>query len=156
MTSLDRVVANWALGRVTSDQLPAAAVQALDNGLESPSMIALAVSKDVADPRHHRLFESALRELGRPLLTRAEAGRLVAQEWAERVCAGSVAPVEGAKEIWMISLECDDLGNELGIFGGRVSEYEGLSTAADRDRVAEMIVGEAQRLLSRGVETSGS
>ena len=84
-------------------------------------------------------------------MAKPEAGRVIAQEYAEGICKGTITPVDGARAIWRVSLECKELSGELGIFGGRVSEYEGLLDG--RERISEMIVCEARELITRGTDT---
>jgi hypothetical protein len=146
MTWLDRAAAYWAFGLLSSDKLPGVALEALEHGVESPSMIELASADAVPNPSLHRLFEKVLRELGRSPLTKPEAGRMIAREYAEQICRGTIVPVEGAQAIWRISLECEELRSELGIFGGRVTEYADLP--AERESISEMIVSEARKLIT--------
>jgi len=108
-------------------------------------MIELASADTKPNPSLHRLFEKALTELGRSALTKPEAGRIIAREYAGQICDGTVAPVVGARAIWRVSLESEELSRELGIFGGRVSEYEGLPSG--RERISEMILSEAKELI---------
>jgi hypothetical protein len=158
MTSLDRAVAYWSFGWLPSDRLPAVALEALERGTESPSIIELASADSAANPDLHPLFEKALTELGRTRLARAEAGRMIARDYAEQICNEAIKPVDGARAIWRVSLECPELEGELGIFGGRVSEYEGLSDG--RERISAMIVSEARELIKqddgRGIEGRSS
>src|SRR5437879_5071793 len=109
MTSLDWAIVNWSFGWLQSDKLPEIAIDALEHGIESPSIIELASAERVANPDLHRLFQKILAELGRTALTKPEAGRLIAQEYAEEICNGAITPVDGARAIWRVSLECEDL-----------------------------------------------
>lgn len=159
MPWLDRQVAYWTFGWLPSDKLPGVALDALERGIDSPTMIALASADATAEPEHHVLFRKALLELGRSPFSKADAGRIIAQVYAEQICEGKIAPVEGANEIWRVSLECPELTSELGIFGGRVSDYHGLPEGFDRpsdvviaetrQRISEAIIAEARSLLGR-------
>ena len=153
---LDRAIAYWSFGWLSSDKLPEVAVEILELGVVSPSIIQLASADRVADPNLHRLFEDVLADLGRLRMTKPEAGRFIAQEYAEDICKGTITPVEGARTIWRVSLECEELGRELGIFGGRVTEYEGLPSG--HDRISDMIVYEAKDLIekSKGEKSKGT
>jgi len=149
ITTFDRAVAYWSFGWLPSDELPKVALEALDHGLESPSLIELASAESSVGPRLHRLFEKALVELGHSRLTKAEAGRIIAEEYADQICKAKISPVEGARAIWRVTLECGDLTRELGIFGGRVSEYEGVSSES-RENISKMILSEARELTKQG------
>ena len=146
VSAFDRAVAYWSFGWLPSDKLPTVALEALEQGIESPSMIKLASSDDRAGPDLHRLFEKALTELRRHRLTKSEAGRIIAREHAEAICKGAISPVDGARAIWRVSLECEDLGGQLSIFGGRVTEYEGMCEG--REAISELIVSEARDLVT--------
>jgi len=145
MNPLDRAIALWSFGWLPSDGLPKVAIEALEQGLETPSMIELAAADGNADPHLHCLFEKALKDLGRSRLKKAEAGRLIAQEIAQQITQGKVTPLNGAKAIWKVTGECEELCQELGIFGGRVTEYEGMPDG--RECIADLILAEAKALL---------
>jgi hypothetical protein len=144
-TAFSFAVAQWVLGWVSSDQLPAIAMKALEEGIESTTLSQLSVEEAVGNPDLHAKFEKALSEIGMPKIDKANAGRIVARYIAQKICDGHVTPIEGAREIWKITLECRELTDELGIFSGRASEYEDLPDM--RDRISEMIVHEAQSLI---------
>jgi hypothetical protein len=143
--SFERAIAYWSFGWLPSDRLPDVAADALGSGLDSSSLVALASSEKTPNPELHTMFEAALAELGRQRLTKVEAGRLIAKDYAQKICDGQLDAIEGARLIWKVSLESDELGSELGIFGGRVTEYEGMPEL--RDREAAMILEEAQALI---------
>ena len=94
--ALDRAVAHWSFGWLPSDRLPGVALEALEHGLESPSMVELASADSTAGPRLEGLFEKALAELGRSFLAKPEAGRIIARDYAKQICEGTVTPVDGA------------------------------------------------------------
>lgn len=123
------------------------AIQALEQGLETPSMIELAAADGNANPCLHSLFEKALKELGWSRIKKVEAGRLIALEIAQQIIQGKVTPLNGAKAIWKITGECEELCQEFGIFGGHVTEYEGMPD--DRECIAELILSEAKALLTQ-------
>jgi hypothetical protein len=135
----------WSFGWLPSDKLPEAAVAALEDGLKSPTLIDLAAAGSTANPDLHRKFETVLQELGSPRLSKTEAGRRLAREFARKISDGEIAPIDGAKAIWKIELECRELRHELGIFGGRASEYEGCPQ--QQGEISEVIVEEAKELL---------
>jgi len=143
--SFQRAIAYWSFGWLASDRLPEVAADALATGLDSSSLVALASCDSTPNPELHTMFEAALAELGRQRLSKPEAGRLSAKDYAQKVCDGELDPIEGARLIWRVSLEADELGSEFGIFGGRVTEYEGMPEL--RDKEAAMIIEEARALI---------
>lgn len=143
--SFDLQVAYWSFGWLPSDQLPEVALQALEIGFDTPSLIELVGRPSEPNPELHLLFERALLELDRERMDIAEAGRLIARDYALQICAKTISPIQGAKAIWRVSLECDEPISELGIFAGRASEYEDLPHL--REEISEDIVQEAYALL---------
>jgi hypothetical protein len=144
ITAFDRAVAYWSFGWLQSDTLPRVAIEALEQGIESPSLLELAAAGNTANADFHCLFEKSLTELGRSRLSKAEAGRVIARDYTYQICNRKLTPIEGARAIWRVSLECEELTRELGIFAGRVTEYEDLPSL--RERISEMILSEAQAL----------
>jgi len=145
MTSLDRAIAYWSFDWLPSDRLPGIALDALEHGIESPSILELACREGAEGIVLHELFKKALSELGKSPLSKLQAGRIIALEYAEHIISGRIPPVEGARLIWKVSLECEELIKELGIFGGRVSEYEDLPS--QRELICDTIRAEAKELL---------
>ncbi len=143
--SFDRAVAFWCFGWLPSNELPAVAVNVLEHGIESPSLIRLASAETNGDPDYHRIFEKALSELGCPRLSKQEAGRMIARHYAMKISNHELKPIEGARLIWRILLECPELTPDLGIFAGRVTEYE--DCPPNRDGIERMIRLEAEALL---------
>lgn len=147
MTILDRANVYWSFGWLASDKLPGVALDALEQGMESPSVLELACRDGSEGLILHGLFEKALSELGRAPLSKLEAGRMIAREYAEEIANGKLSPIEGARLIWKVSLDCEELTQELGIFGGRASEYEDLPS--ERKLISDTILAEAKQLLKQ-------
>ena len=89
-------------------------------------MIELAGAEPTGNPQLHDLFEKGLHEVDRTRIGMAEAGRIIARGYARQICDKEITPIDGARAIWRVTLECRELDPELGIFGGRASEYEDL------------------------------
>ena len=80
--------------------LPLTAARALSAGWESEHLILLAGESPGVDPRHLRdLFRLALTELERSPMTFREALTMLARYQAERIVAGTVEPITGARMI---------------------------------------------------------
>jgi hypothetical protein len=92
-------ICDWRLGRYVN--LPQLAVDALSNGLDSPSLRVLAG----ANPKEAglgELFESAIDELGYSSVDKKYAAIYLSRQIAERITAGQIGEYEGAKGIWEI------------------------------------------------------
>jgi hypothetical protein len=88
------VAARMALGLIGPGDLLSAADAALDGGLDSPALIALAA----ADTNEARaLFERAWRELTVSQPSRREAVTHLAHDAAAKIVGGTLAPYTGAK-----------------------------------------------------------
>jgi hypothetical protein len=96
----DLVQAQWVLGRFPWDQLPNVAIEALVQGFEGPAILDLA---SFDRPTLHLLkaegVDAAFREMGRPSLSRGEAGLRLAREEALRILRGEVSPESGSAGI---------------------------------------------------------
>ena len=91
------------------------------------------------------LFEMIICELGKHRLSKYEAGKYMAKEIAHEICKGSITPIEGAKQIWNICIECGELTQEIGIFGGRVGEYDDLPHM--HDHISNLIKADAKSFI---------
>lgn len=138
-------IACWSLGWLPSDELPQVAERVLAEGFESPALVKVACSDYSADPGLHGLFEKALNDFGRARMKKSEAGLFIARRIAKRIVQGGIAPCDGARDIWKVSLECKELSSKLGIFGGRVTEIE--DQPKFRDQISRLIIQDAENLL---------
>jgi hypothetical protein len=141
---LSRIAEMYALGKVPIDDLPAAAIEALEAGLDSPTLRQLA-GADGADAETIRnLFSKSLGELGIPIPSPSEAGLAFARHIAGEIVRGVLAPYDGAKQIWHIYTRFPELGR-LRIFVGMASEYEDDET--HRENYSRSIVEESRKLM---------
>jgi hypothetical protein len=98
--NLKSTQAQWVLGLIPSDDLPAIAGQALADGIESKSLIELAGLGRSEMQEARNLFERSLNELGCKSMEKAEALGRYAKIVSTLILASEVAPLEGAKRIW--------------------------------------------------------
>lgn len=143
---LDQLTAMYVLGALPADELPAAAADALEAGHDSPSLLQLA-GADGADAESIRnLFNKSLDELGIPIPSPSEAGLALARRIAGDIARGTVAPYDGAKQIWAKVYTRFPQLTELRPFVGFASEYE--DDEAHRDDYSRLIVEESKKLLA--------
>jgi len=93
--SWDMVAAKWVLGLIPSEALPRIATDALEAGLDSPSLRELAgdlhQTLDAASP----LFEEILDEIGVGIPDRPHAGLVLARACAAQITGGTLSPIRG-------------------------------------------------------------
>ncbi len=138
---------------VGADKLIDAALRALLEGVESPSLALLAGLSRREEGEAHDLFRAVISELGiappTPLDTRAERWNLV--RWlCETIADGSVEPEVGGRLIWYQGWNELDYPAALQPMVGWVSEWDDWSPSWDveRDHYRRLIVEEARRLLN--------
>lgn len=108
--TLDQHMAAFALGRVPSSDLPSVALQALEEGHESVDLAALAGSSAERWPSELLdLWSGGLRQAGKALPSRAEAGRVLRDHFATLVASGSLSPRAGAAEIVRLATALSDV-----------------------------------------------
>jgi len=115
---LQIAAARLVLELLVREELPGVAVNALQDGCESQSMIFLAGLSRSQIHEARPLFESALSELGLSLPGKREAVMMLAREEARAILDGSSSAYEGAERIWDLTLllEPDGLDHELDTF----------------------------------------
>lgn len=134
-----------ALDLLQSDQVPAIARSALEQGLDHKvlAILAAGVTKG-SDVRP--AFGDVLREMRVTLPSRVEAGRLLVRLIADDIATGKVDTFEGARQIGTIARAVGEDFHEFDPFIYVESEAE--DRPADREFFARAIVDEARRLLS--------
>lgn len=143
---LELVAAKAALDLAGPEELSAAAVAALEGGLDSPALRTLAgfYESDVSEAR--ALLFKALGELHLPPPTPKEAVLDLARECAAQILDGTIAPHEGARRIWDLTLRVpEETLTELDTFIYAASEWS--ERPEDRPRFEVGVVGAARELL---------
>ena len=140
----------WVLGQLGSEQLPAVASTALEQGFDSAALRQLAGEIDTTAATCEPLFRRALAELSIPFPDRRAAQIGVALYHARRIVEGSVSPYQGARAIWWgaandAQLDHSPHWDKLAQFVGLASEYE--DNPSNRDAYAADIMKAARDLL---------
>ena len=138
-------VARDVLGLTLSEDLVGVAIEALEDGRDSPSLRVLAglSGSDVTQAR--ALFDRVLEELGIVRPSMRDAALLLARETAREIVSGTVEPYEGAKRIWELARSAPDESlSELDPFIYAASEWE--DRPEDRGHFERGILAEARRL----------
>jgi hypothetical protein len=135
----------YVLGQLPTEELPAVALQAFEDGYNSPSLCLLAGAAASDSQQTRELFLRALIELNLNLPSLHEAALAYAREIANDILRGIISPYDGAKKIWSeVYTRFRDL-KQLKVFVGLASEYEDDET--HRDAYTSLIVEECRVLL---------
>jgi hypothetical protein len=147
---IDLIEALWFFGKLSAEELPIFATQAINSGFDSPALRKLAGIQHAALHDVKSLFEQCLIDMGRAPLSKCEAGLRLAHTIAAQIVSGEITPYEGARKIWWdIWEECREL-TELKAFVGLASGYE--DEPDHRQDYVNDIVKEAHKLCSRSLQ----
>ena len=151
---LSDAAAFWQLELLFERRPPPIAANALEKGLDSPSLRILAGETEKVASIVGPLFLAALRELGIPLPDPASAQMIAARFYARKIVNGSLSPYEGACCIWWEianeaypTREESEVWNRLRAFVGLASEYE--DNPRHQREYEDQIVQEAKDFLSQ-------
>ncbi len=99
--TFDQYLAAFALGRILTDELPAAATQALVEGYDSMELATLggSTSRSGSPSELEEMWRRGLREVKKTIPSRVEAGRILRDYYATLVATGETTPRAGAREI---------------------------------------------------------
>jgi hypothetical protein len=139
-------VDSYVLGHTSAEGLPDAAVAALQEGFDSPTLRVLAGSDGEPGDELERLLRKALSELVISFPTPAEAGLSLARHVAAEVVRGLTSPYEGARRIWWDVYNRVPQLDVLRVFVGLASEYE--DDQAHQEEYAQDIIEECRNLLA--------
>ncbi len=129
--------------------MPSEAVQALLEGVDSPSIRKLAGMTSAESDEVRATFRAALHELDIEIPSPREAAILVATQVATQITQGAVTPYEGARQIWAIARRLPrDHVPELDTFVYGASEWE--ERPDDQKAFAAGIMAAAHDLLHPG------
>jgi hypothetical protein len=146
--TFDLYLSACALGRIQTSELPTIAMRALEEGLDSPTLVRLAGCR----PGERSVFEldemwvKTLRELGKRLPGRIDAGHELKRYFAGLVASGELPPRAGAGEIAALWIELStDLpkrkfaGESFGVAKLLGDYYSHDDVPAEDDRVHDEI-----------------
>ena len=135
----------YALGKLTSEQAIAAASAALDGGVYSDSLGQL-LSEDPVGLAALDVFKTALEELSIPVPPRAEALRVVARDYTQKIVTGELHPYVGARRIWWDVALDPEADPSLRVFIAIASQWN--DDPSYQPEFEADIVREAQQFLS--------
>jgi hypothetical protein len=144
----------WVLGLLRSDELPGVAADALEAGIDTPSLRILAGEHHPDVGELDRLFTGALAESQLEMPGRPAAIMMAARYYAERVVSGNMSPIKGASAMsWYLST-IEEAPESLQVFRGLASEYEDFEYRRDAkarrilSEIEQQIVAEARKLVN--------
>jgi hypothetical protein len=140
------VAAEVVLGLLGPAELPMVATAALEDGLDSPALVALASIGEDDPSKARALFDQALDQADLSLPSPREAVIYLAQRSAAEIVQGTVAPYSGAKRIWDLTLRVPGVEvGDLDPFIYAASEWE--ERPEDRALFERAIRSEARAFL---------
>jgi hypothetical protein len=101
VTDLLAISVQFELGEIGSERLPDIAVKLLEAGYDTPSLRLVAGDLQPTMAEAGRTFADALRELGVGVTLR-EARLLRAESIAHAITAGTIAPMDGASDLYFL------------------------------------------------------
>ncbi|SRR6266849_1741256 len=120
---LREAIARYVLGKLPDSELPSLAADALEEGLNSPSLACLAL----ADPSHvvsnRSLLQTALKEIAVEVPSRESAVRWLICLAASKILSGELSPQAGANEIWRLTLDDANHDHQFDTFIYAASEW---------------------------------
>jgi hypothetical protein len=148
--SWDVGLAVWALGLLDPLRLPALAMRALEDGLDSPSLRRLAGADATEVPHVSALFAAALAEIGIVPPAPAVAARQIGDDVAGRIIRGDVDPLDGARFLTLVAREASKGRPFHGLDPFVYADSEVDDRPADRQLFIDMIRAAAATLVERG------
>lgn len=154
------IVAARALGELPSDELPAAAERLILAGYATDELCSLVGLHDVDPWLADACFDRSLRALGL-LMDRPTAVVVRSLDWAQRIVAGRVTPIQGAGGIggmWRDHDDCMPDGSERDwrAFYGDWAEYDFSSPDREsRDRRVAKLDADVRERARRFVQRYG-
>jgi len=143
------VEAMWILGIIHIEELPALAEKALSSGIESESILRLAVCSVDESEEITRLIKRILVEAGGGSMLKIEALRYYARQISSLILSSEVTPQQGARLIWTATLKAQEKDfHELDAFIYAASEMD--DRPADKVFFEQAIFEEAKRWCGRG------
>jgi len=134
----------WMLGMLPREKIPGIAQEALEQGLDDPSLRILAgLTEGELDQATSR-FEKTLAAMGFKAPEMSGALRICIRAISTQIVNNEIAPYEGARLIWRAARKVDG-SHEGDPFIYAASEYE--DRPNDRQFFASEIVREAKRRL---------
>ena len=144
---LELVASKEVLGLMLREDLSAAAVDALEDGWDSPCLRVLAGLTETEADQARSLFGRALAEMNVPRRSPRDAALHLARKIAERILGRETTPYEGAKQVWELCLLLpDEHLSELDPFVYAASEWE--DRPQDRQIFEDGIPATAKDLVS--------
>jgi len=161
--TFDLYLAAFALGRLQPSDLPAAAMQALDEGCDSSAMAALAgvLPSERSAFEIEAMWTHGLREVGKAVPTRIEAGHRLKRHFAALVSSGKLPPRVGAREIVRLAQDLsmdlpsrEHVGDGFGVakLVGDYYSHEAVAPGYEHlhDEIDEELRTECERLAREG------
>ena len=144
----------WESDCLTREELPQVAVDALIEGLDSPSLRVLAGLTAARMDRAPDLWDRALQELGRRPMGLLPPAREAAL-WAEAISAGAVPVRQATQALWAMGAKANDGELKAALLEFRVEQDRWEQASPEHRRwIERQILTRARAFLARWPATS--
>lgn len=142
--NLTQAESMWVLGLLRTDELPKLAATALAQGIESESILQLAICSPNDTKEAQQLFKQILQDAGGGRMSKIDALRHYARQISALILSADISPLDGARLIWGATINAKERGfHDLDGFIYAASEME--DRPEDKDFFENEILGEARR-----------
>jgi hypothetical protein len=149
----DVAIARWKLGELAAEEIPAAAVEALSVGCDTPSLGLLAAMDGSGWSEIESVVDRVLADRGRSAPTGKDAVKVIADALLQELVSERVDPEAATERLRRLAWKTDD-GHpltDLLPFAALSDNWERSEAGEfDRAEVREVTLDNARRLLAQG------
>ena len=140
-------LAKYVLQEIPAEELPSVGMEALEAGLDSPSLRQLAGAARDNFNENGRLFMAVVKELGISVPSEAEAGMVKARWLAGLALDGTLPPYDAARQIYYGVYSRFRQLKELRLIAGLADAYE--ENENEREHYTRELLLEFKRITGR-------
>jgi hypothetical protein len=155
---IKNITSQFVLGQISAHELTSVAETFLQEGHESPSLIAMLTEDSPYSEDNKHLFKKALSEIEFPFPSKNEAAMTLACKIAGEIVSGKISPYEGSMSIWKEVIDfIDPIPDELWPFKSNASLIEDCITDTELSgsehtelirQAHKKIMGSARKLIT--------
>lgn len=134
MADINFIQAKIVLGIQDPIELPIIAAELLGLGIKSESLIKLSELNKPTIEEVGELFNDFLKQINLQPIEVEKAAMIVAENIAQQIIDGEIAPYDGAKKICIDAYMNANQPDELEAFVGLANEFEDLSDDAEKQK----------------------
>ncbi|MGB9466606.1 MAG: hypothetical protein WBR10_15975 [Candidatus Acidiferrum sp.] len=140
------IAAKWYVGKLSGEEMPGIACQALESGHDGKCLLYLAGLTRPARRDITETVDGAMRELGvRAPIAKSDAALWMANRVAGKIIEGRIEPYGGACHIW---LSYSPAAHELEHWSDLAIDYEVAVETGGIEKVKQQVIQAARSLLT--------